>query len=208
MADRYDTSGNIEAQFEPGSDGRVLRNLLGICDPAEMDDVELGLFARLSMAIPGWVEPDQILAVYDVMEWYRLWLQTVYTWAGRIRTVNLSKGNFTFTASRHLPQLLNTLDATFLAVHTPCVGMEEDRLAEAIAIVLVELILIHPFREGNGRIAGLLADVMSIQAGRPALDFTPWDADKNRYFAAIHAGLCDYAPMKELVKIALRASES
>jgi len=206
--DRYDASGNIEAQFEPGSDDRVLRNLLGIRDPAVMDDVELGLFTRLCMAIPGWVGRDQTLAVRDVMEWHRVWLQSVYTWAGRIRTVNLSKGDLTFAASRQLPQLLNTLDAKFLVVHTPCTQMDENRLAEAIAIVHVELILIHPFREGNGRIARLLADVMTMQSGRPALNFTPWDTDKNRYFSAIRAGLVDYGPMKELVNIALAASES
>lgn len=204
---RYDASGNPEAQFELGSDGRVLRNLLGIRDPAVMDDVELGLFTRLCMAIPGWVGRDQILTVNDVMEWHRLWLRSVYPWAGRARSVNLSKGDFTFAASSQLPHLLNTLNTAFLAVHTPCAGMEEDRLAEAIAIAHVELILIHPFREGNGRIARLLADIMAMQAGRPALDFTPWDADRNRYFAAIHAGLVDYGPMKELVKNALRASE-
>lgn len=208
MTDRYDASGNIESQFEPGSDDRVLRNLLGVRDPAEMDDVELTLFTRLSMAIPDWVERDQILTVDEILEWHRFWLQSVYPWAGRIRTVNLSKGNLVFAASRLIPELLNVLDTEFLAAHTPCTDMDEDRLAEAIAIVHVELILIHPFREGNGRIARLLADVMSIQAGHPTLNFTSWEVDKNRYFAAIHAGMHDYGPMKELVKIALRESES
>jgi len=53
--DCYDASGNIEAQFEPGSDGRVLRNLLGIRDPAEMDDVELDLLDQLYDQIPSMV---------------------------------------------------------------------------------------------------------------------------------------------------------
>ena len=34
---RYDVSGLIDAQFEPGSDGLVLKNLLGITSSAEMD---------------------------------------------------------------------------------------------------------------------------------------------------------------------------
>ena len=37
--DRYDASGLIEAQFEPGSRGRVLKNLLGIKRKREMDGV-------------------------------------------------------------------------------------------------------------------------------------------------------------------------
>ena len=38
--DRYDVSGLSEAQFEPGSDGLVLKNLLGITSSAEMDIAE------------------------------------------------------------------------------------------------------------------------------------------------------------------------
>lgn len=206
--DRYDASGNIEAQFEPGSDGRVLRNLLSICDPAEMDHLELTQLTRLYMAIPDWLRADQVLSVADLMEWHRLWLKTIYPWAGQIRTVNLSKGNLTFAAVRQLPYLLDELDTKILPAHTPCAGMDEDRLAEAIGIVHVELILVHPFREGNGRIARFVAHVMALQAGRAALNFSPWDADREGYFAAIHAGLSDYGPIKRLVKIALGASAS
>ena len=39
------------------------------------------------------------------------------------------------------------------------------------AAVHAEPILIHPFREGNGRCARLLATLMGLQAGLPALDF-------------------------------------
>ena len=37
---RYDISGSIEAQFEPGSNDTVLRNKLGIAESGEMDKVE------------------------------------------------------------------------------------------------------------------------------------------------------------------------
>ena len=47
MKGRYDTTGNLEAQFEPGSNGRVLVNKLGIADAEDMDDVELDLLKRL-----------------------------------------------------------------------------------------------------------------------------------------------------------------
>jgi cell filamentation protein len=47
-----------------------------------------------------------------------------------------------------------------------------------LAVTHVELILIHPFREGNGRLARLLADVMAVQADRGLLDYTEWDRDR------------------------------
>lgn len=204
MNDRYDTTGNVEAQFEPGSCGRVLANKLGISDPEEMDDVELDLLKHLYEDVLGSVGADQRLRVADICEWHRRWLGNVYVWAGQYRTLNMSKGEFIFAASAQVPRLMGNLDKEVLSVRTPCTGMSEDQLAEAIAVVHIELILIHPFREGNGRLARLLANVMALQAGRRQLDYTIWDERKADYFAAIQAGLSDYEPMKDLVRRALR----
>ena len=72
-----------------------------------------------------------------------------------------------------------------------------------MAVTHVEFVLIHPFREGNGWLSRLLADVMAVQAVGDPLDYSAWDADKEGYFAAIQAGLSgDYAPMKRLVELA------
>jgi cell filamentation protein len=70
----------------------------------------------------------------------------------------------------------------------------------ALAVVHVELVLIHPFREGNGRVARLLAVLMGLQAGLPALYFDKLSGRKRRqYFAAVRAGIeRNYDPMAEL----------
>lgn len=206
MNNRYDTSGNIEAQFEPGSDEHVLENKLGITDPSEMDDIELDLLRQLYDSVIDTVHDDQRITVADLCEWHRQWLGNVYVWAGQYRTVNMGKADFQFAASGQIPRLMDVLDNDILSVHTPCVGMSEDRLVEAIAVVHIELILIHPFREGNGRLSRLLANVMALQAGRSELDFTLWDTDKTAYFSAIQSGLDDYEPMKQLVRQVLRES--
>jgi cell filamentation protein len=69
-----------------------------------------------------------------------------------------------------------------------------------LAEVHVELVLIHPFREGNGRIARLLSVLMALQDGLPPLDFSDLPgAGREEYFAAIRAGLdLDYHPMTEI----------
>ncbi len=204
MIGRYDTTGNVEAQFEPGSDGRVLANKLGIADPREMDDIELDLLNRLYKDVITSVEVNQPITVADLREWHHRWLGKVYIWAGRDRSVNMSKEDFHFAACGQIPRLIDMLDNDVLQVHTPCTGMSGDRLIEAIAVVHVELILIHPFREGNGRLSRLLANVMALQAGWPQLDYTAWDENKTDYFNAIQAGLSDYDPMKEMVRLVLR----
>jgi cell filamentation protein len=200
MSDRYDTTGNIEAQFEPGSDNRVLANKLGIADPAEMDDIELELLIQLYDQIPVMVDKDQHLTVADIKEWHRRWLGNVYSWAGQYRTVNIGKGGFQFATSAQIDRLMTTLDTDFLSRYTPCSQMLDESLTEAIAQVHIELILIHPFREGNGRLSRLLASVMAMQAGKPEINFADWGEHKEGYFSAIQAGLDDYEPMKTLVR--------
>lgn len=72
--------------------------------------------------------------------------------------------------------------------------------AEALAVVHGELILIHPFREGNGRLARLVAMLMGLQAGMPPLDFSPLQGrSKRRYIAGIQAAMGDdYGVLKEI----------
>lgn len=203
MNSRYDTAGD-QGAFEPGSDDQVLRNKLGVTNSDDMDEIELHLLAQIYEAVLVEDLPDRILRVADIKAWHRRWLGNVYGWAGMERSVNMGKDGFHFAAASQIPRLLTVFECDCLARFTPCVYSDNPTLAEAIAITHVEFILIHPFREGNGRLSRLLADVMAVQAGHEPLDYSAWDADKPAYFGAIHAGLVgDYAPMRRLVEAAL-----
>lgn len=121
----------------------------------------------------------------------------IYTWAGEYRHVNLAKGDFMFAAVGQIPRLMKNLERGPLKKFTPCRFVDAEDQARALAVVHAELILIHPFRDGNGRCARLLATLMGLQAGLPALDFSGVRGrEKTRYIEAIHAGLArDYEPM-------------
>lgn len=205
MGDRYEASGS-QSDFQPGSDGQVLRNLLGITSPDEMDEIELDLLNQLYQSIftNNFLAPR--LTVADLHSWHQQWLGNVYPWAGEIRTVNRSKEDFSFAAADQVPRLLDEFQQTCLDRFTPSNELEHGALIEALAVTHVELILIHPYREGNGRLARLLADVMAVQANRGLLDYSAWDRDKERYFAAIQRGVArEYGPMKDLFSGALKS---
>lgn len=204
-ANRYRARGS-QAETQPGSNDQVLRNIPGITEPAQMDEAELSLLLQLYECVMGDDFPERRLDVADLMEWHRLWLGNLYDWAGQVRSVNLAKGEFHFAAAAQIPRLLAEFEHDCLHRYTPCENMDDDALAEAIAICHVELVLIHPVREGNGRLSRLLADVMAVQAGREPLDYSRWDADKAAYFSAIQCGMGrDFTPMRELVSVALVA---
>jgi cell filamentation protein len=103
---------------------------------------------------------------------------------------------------------MTTFEREQLSRHTPCQSASQDEIAHSLAEVHTELMLIHPFREGNGRLGRLLATVMGLQAGLPPLDFSDL-AGKRReeYFAAVRARLDrDYRPMTKLFTDLIRRS--
>jgi cell filamentation protein len=203
MNNRYE-AGKAQGSYEPGSDNRVLRNKLGVTDPDEMDEVELQLLGKIYRAVLVEALPDRRLYVADLKTWHRRWLGNVYDWAGMERSVNMGKGDFHFAAAAQVPRLLTVFERECLARFTPCHDIDDASLIEAIAMTHVEFILIHPFREGNGRLSRLLADVMVVQSGREPLDYSAWEADKAAYFGAIQAGLAnDYGPMQRLFEAVL-----
>ena len=89
------------------------------------------------------------------------------------------------------------LDRQVLAKCTPCGEGPFEAVANALAMVHAELILIHPFRDGNGRLARMLATLMGLQAGLPALDYSSLEArGKKAYIAGIHAAVDhNYEPL-------------
>jgi len=203
MKNRYDIAG-AQGRFEPGSSDTVLANRLGISDPFDIADAELVLLQQLYQAVLVEAFPDRRLTVQDLKDWHRRWLGNVYDWAGEERSVNMSKGDFHFAAAAQVSRLLQQFEQACLVKYTPCHGLAIESLIEAIAVTHVELILIYPFREGNGRPSRLLSDVMAVQAGVGPLDYSAWDQDRNGYFAAIQYGAAmNYAPMANKVRQAL-----
>ena len=145
---RYRVVG-AEAECEPGSNGLVLRNLLGITDQEEMANVEQGLLRQLYQVVLSDPACQERLTTAMLTSWHGSWLGNIYTWAGAERTVNVSKDGFPFATAAFISDLLLEFQQQQLDVLTPCKPKSIDELLDALSSVHVELILIHPFREGN-----------------------------------------------------------
>jgi cell filamentation protein len=197
---RYDTSGLIKGQFEPGSGRRVLKNLLGIKGKREIGQVETRELLRAQDELVDIYGADHRFRAADIRRMHGLWLGSVYAWAGSYRQVNLSKADFPFAAAAHIPMLMAEFEQAPLRQFTPCHFSNVNEIAFALAVVHVELVLIHPFRDGNGRVARMLSILMGLQAGLPALDFGDIKGNKKKeYFSAVQAGLDrNYEPMERI----------
>ena len=115
---RYDVSGLVEAQFEPGSNNTVLKNKLGITDPDEMDRVEAKALIKETDALFHEYDTDHKFSADDICHMHKVWLGDIYDWAGQYRRVNISKGDFTFAVVAQIPKLMARFEIEQLAKYS------------------------------------------------------------------------------------------
>ena len=136
-----------------------------------------------------------------VLKIHKLALGHLYSFAGKYRDVNMSKGGFTFAAARFLPETMKTFESEILS-NLPVKYITRDALIKDIAQVHGELLFIHPFREGNGRTARILANLMCRKQGYDALQFQLiTEKEFDAYISAVQlsAGK-NYAKMEEIIR--------
>lgn len=207
---RYNVS--AEEDFEPGSQNEVLKNKLGIKNKTEMEELEERELERAELELLSNFDENHQFTSKDIRDIHKRWLEDIYYFAGKYRSVNIGKDDFNFASASRIESLMSSLEKEYLAKYTPCHFTDLDELANALGIVHVELILIHPFREGNGRVARLLADLMALQARQPPLNYESIDQTINpkgfdSYIAAIHAGFKgNYKPIQAIFKTVLKES--
>ncbi|MBO7924940.1 Fic family protein [Pseudoalteromonas sp. K222D] len=196
---KYETD-SIEAQYQLGSEKLVLANKLAIVDVAEMDDVEAILLVKLYEKTFTMVAPeDDVFSFQNVANWHRQWLGNVYEWAGKIRSIDMGKGGFQFMSPLQIEKNIRLFEDEYLSRFNNLPEMTDEEFVSFIAQSHVEFILIHPFREGNGRISRLLMDFLCSKAGKGTLDYSLWDEHKDFYFKSIQAGVNrDYQHIERL----------
>lgn len=137
-------------------------------DTGDIDKVEVGTFAGLSF-IHGYLFGD------------------IYEFAGKIRTVNIAKGNFRFAPVMYLEQSLRYINA-----------MPQGTF-EQIIEKYVEMNIAHPFREGNGRATRIWLDLKTEI--KQVID---WNlVDKEDYLSAMQRSVIKDVEIKFLLKQAL-----
>ncbi|MBD9049644.1 MAG: cell filamentation protein Fic [Ruminococcus sp.] len=115
--------------------------------------------------------------------------EDIYSFAGKIRTVNLSKGNFRFAPLMYLEAALDNIDK-----------MPQSNFDEIIE-KYVEMNIAHPFREGNGRSTRIWLDHMLKKEIGKVVDWSK--VDKEDYLLAMERSPIKDIEIKYLLKNAL-----
>ena len=127
----------------------------------------------------------------------------IYPFAGEWRTVALHKGEG--PTKWPLPPggigaLVDVFERDVLS-RSPFLSEDDGQVFGYVSETMCELLALHPFREGNGRIAFILANLLLMQNDLLPLDVFDRHKDEPRYFSACEAGRVhkDYQPLAALI---------
>ena len=165
---RYTVPTGAQGEFQPDSRGRVLKNLLSITQKTVMDRIEVEALIAAQTDYLKSIGPNTRFTSTLLRAMHRLWLGRIYAWAGEFRSVELQKGGFRWPPAYLVERNMAALETGLLQRHTPCPPGPLAEVARRIAEVHAELLLIHPYRDGNGRLARWLAEEGIVPGADPA----------------------------------------
>lgn len=127
----------------------------------------------------------------------------IYPWAGEWRTVSLHKGDgpTKWPLPRYGWEPVFTEFEREILSKTPFLSEDDGAVCGFLAQLMGEYLALHPFREGNGRSAFVLSDLVLLQNGLVPLDAFNRQRDRDRYFAACEDARINknYQPLVDLI---------
>ena len=114
--------------------------------------------------------------------------QDIYTWAGKTRTVDISKGTV-FCLVQFIEMQFEDLYRKLKKENFLKDITDKAEMSKRLAFYLGELNMIHPFREGNGRTQRIYVEQLCLNNGRFDIDFT--EATKEEMISASVASAND-----------------
>lgn len=169
----------------------MLKNKLGINNSAELAEAEERLTKQRAIELydTGQIESIPVGSYQGLSEIHYALFQDIYDFAGQLRTENLAKGNFRFAPVLYLPEAIKAVDK-----------LPQDSYQEIIA-KYVEMNILHPFREGNGRSSRIWLDQMLKAALGKVVDWSK--IPKDDYLFAMERSPVKDLEIKSLIADAL-----
>lgn len=169
----------------------TLDNKLGLTDSLELAKMEEKISkTRAKELFEEQLLVDKAAGTYATLAFIHGFLfEEIYDFAGQIRAVNLSKGNFRFAPVMYLAASLENIDRM------------PQQTFDQIVEKYVELNIVHPFREGNGRSMRLWLDHLLKAELRQVVDWS--QVDKEDYLLAMERSPIRDTEIKHVLKQAL-----
>lgn len=169
----------------------TLNNKLNITNSAELDRVEekISKAKALELFEKGISEVFEVGTFVGLAQIHKFLFEDIYDFAGKIRNVNIAKGNFRFVPVMYLEAAIKHID-----------NLPQSTFDEIIE-KYVEMNIAHPFREGNGRSTRIWLDAIFKKELKQVIDWSR--VDKEDYLLAMERSPIKDVEIKVLLKKAL-----
>lgn len=169
----------------------ALENKLGITSSPELAEAEERISKKKASELfeNGILDKLEAGKFESLKAIYKYLFDDIYFFAGEIRTVNISKGNFRFAPLMYLEAALANIDK-----------MPQSNFDEIIE-KYVEMNIAHPFREGNGRSTRIWLDCILKKEIGMVVDWSL--VDKEDYLLAMERSPIKDIEIKHILKSAL-----
>ena len=169
----------------------ALENKLGLTNSADLAREEERISKKKALELFESGELDKLKAgtFSSLKEIHKYIFDEIYDFAGKLRTVNLAKGNFRFAPLMYLEAALENIDK-----------MPQSTFDEIVE-KYVEMNIAHPFREGNGRSTRIWLDCIFKKELGKVVDWSK--VDKEDYLLAMERSPVKDIEIKYLLKNAL-----
>lgn len=169
----------------------ALENKLGITDSAQLarEEERISKKKAAEMFGTGYLNSLESGSMDSLIKIHQYLFDEIYEFAGKIREVNIAKGNFRFAPVMYLKEALNNIEKMPQSTY--------DEIIEKY----VEMNVAHPFREGNGRSMRIWLDcILKAELGK-VIDWS--QVDKDDYLLAMERSPIKDVEIKYLLKEAL-----
>lgn len=169
----------------------ALENKLGINDSAELarEEEKISKIKAIELYESNIVKEFEVGKFSGLSKIHEFLFDEIYDFAGKVRSVNLAKGNFRFAPVMYLDAALKHID-----------DMPQSTYDEIIE-KYVEMNIAHPFREGNGRSTRIWLDLILKKELKLVVDWNK--VDKEDYLLAMERSPIKDVEIKVLLKNAL-----
>lgn len=174
-----------------GTSNMLLENKLGITSSPELAEAEERISKKKAIELfeNGILDKLEAGKFASLKAIHKYLFEDIYNFAGELRTVNISKGNFRFAPLMYLEAALVNIDK-----------MPQSTFDEIIE-KYVEMNIAHPFREGNGRSTRIWLDCILKKEIGMVVDWS--QVDKEDYFLAMERSPIKDIEIKHILKNAL-----
>ena len=169
----------------------VLENKLNITDQVELNKAEekISKIKAKKLFDSGKIEKIKVGTFAGLKQIHKYLFEDIYDFSGKLRTVNIAKGNFRFAPVMYLAQSLKQIDK-----------MPQSNFDEIVE-KYVEMNVAHPFREGNGRSTRIWLDLIFKKELKKVVDWNK--IDKADYLSAMERSPIKDIEIKHLLQNAL-----